>query len=330
MPGKIFMVIVAIYVMVINFSKVFFIKCFKKTDNIWKIYWDMGRNEKHTSSIFTDRFSPINREAIHGAGGWRALKIIYNYERDVLPKLKNNLAGILTKHWIGGMENRVAVTNRLKVSVQLLVHTLESFSKEKMIRLISIASGSAQAVIEAIKKYGRTNVRVVLIDDDITALEESKAMAEKAGFKTFIIELCENEKVSSAEIAIIKTQLADNSDQVKFVLVKARTSVFDKIAEIFPPHCVEMIGFMDYRPTKKAKELLSRIYNSLVKEGVLLTCNIKNNVERIFLFAVMLWPMIYRDENELSDIVVGGNFSPQKTTIYYEPCDIHGIVATQK
>ena len=74
------------------------------------------------------------------------------------------------------MHNRQAVANRLKIVINLLVRSLRKFSLEPEIRLLSIASGSAQAVVMAIKKSGLTNVRVVLIDNDRTAIDEAKRL----------------------------------------------------------------------------------------------------------------------------------------------------------
>jgi len=74
------------------------------------------------------------------------------------------------------MHNRQAVADWLKIVINLLVRSLWKFSLEPEIRLLSIASGSAQAVVMAIKKSGLTNVRVVLIDNDRTAIDEAKRL----------------------------------------------------------------------------------------------------------------------------------------------------------
>ena len=71
------------------------------------------------------------------------------------------------------MENRQAVTNRLKVLIDLLDKSLSGFSQESEIRLVSIASGSAQAVVEALKKTHNRNVKAILVDADSTAIDGS-------------------------------------------------------------------------------------------------------------------------------------------------------------
>ena len=117
-----------------------------------KILWDMGRDRNHISSFAFDRLSKFNRQAKYGAAGWRSLDLFYNYHEKIKPQLKGNFEGWITRHWIGKFENRQAVTNRFKVVIDLLVAALSEFPAEKEIRLLSIASGAAQEVIEAMKR----------------------------------------------------------------------------------------------------------------------------------------------------------------------------------
>jgi hypothetical protein len=58
-------------------------------------------------------------------------------------------------------------------------------------------------------------------------------------------------------------------------------------------------------------------------------CNINKNREKMFLDWLLLWPMIYRNENELADILIQGGFAPEKIQIIYEPFRIHGIAVVR-
>lgn len=265
-----------------------------------EILWTMGRDRRHVSSMFGDRFSRYNHQAKWGAAGWRALDIFYNYHEKVKPELGNNLEGWMTRQWIGKCENRQAVTNRLKIAINLLVDTFDGLPHEPEIRLLSIASGSAQAVVAAMKRRPDLNIRILLIDFDESALAEARKLVQESGLES------------------------------RFSYIVDTTRALDKACREFQPHIIEMIGFLDYRPHKKAIVLVDRIRNHLPAGGTFLTCNIHPNREKIFLDWILLWPMIYRTDVEFAEIMVGGGFAPDKVALIYEPFKIHGIAVCRK
>jgi hypothetical protein len=69
---------------------------------------------------------------------------------------------------------------------------------------------------------------------------------------------------------------------------------------------------------------------SISDGGLFLTCNIHKNSEKPFLDWAVLWPMIYRDEQEFADLLIEGGFAPEKIQIIYEPFRIHGIAVCRK
>lgn len=265
-----------------------------------EILWTMGRDTNHVSSSFVDRFSRYNHQAKYGAAGWRSLDLFYNYHHKVKPQLRDNLEGWVTRHWIGKFENRQAVTNRLKIAIDLLSDALAGFASEPEIRLLSIASGSAQAVVEAMKRHPDLNVKVLLIDFDESALNEARKLVHDSGLDD------------------------------RFSYRVDTTRAIEKASIEFRPHMIEMIGFLDYRPRLKAVSLISRIREQLPPGGVFMTCNIHPNREKIFLDWVLLWPMIYRTDKEFADVVVEGGFAPENVRLIYEPFKIHGIAVCKK
>lgn len=293
--------LVSIWAMISNFARAILSKISRKRKgSLPRILWEMGRDKEHISSFFVDRFSRFNHQAKWGAAGWRSLELFYNYHKRIKPQLNGNLEGFLTRYWIEKMENRQAVTNRLKLVIRLLSEAFLKFINEPEIRIISLASGSAQAVIEAMQKNPNLNIKALLIDVDSTAIEESKRLVELAGLKE------------------------------RFSFINNSAAILESICADFKPHIIEMVGFLDYRPDKKAVKLISRINNVLVEGGIFLTCNIRKNHEKVFLNWVLLWPMIYRDEKQLANLLVGGGFSPDNIQIIYEPFRIHGIGVCRK
>jgi hypothetical protein len=290
-----------LWAMVTNSSQALYRKAFtKRQDSFGKIYWELGRDPDHISSSCFDRFSRYNKMARVGAAGWRTLDLCYNYHKKVEPKLNGNFEGWLTRNWTGKIENRQAVANRLKVLVNLLVEAFSRFEDEKEIRLVSVASGSAQAVIEAIQRYPQKNIRAILIDADSTAVAEADRTVKASGLED------------------------------KFSIICNTSKCLEEVCGDFQPHIIEMVGFLDYRPKKKAIQLISRIKDHLPQEGIFLTCNIKKNREKIFLDWVMLWPMIYRNEQEFAELLIEGGFSPENIQLIYEPFKIHGIAVCRK
>lgn len=292
--------LVSVLAMITNLSQALARKMINGNNPVTRCLWDMGRDRSHFSSFAVDRFSRFNHQAKYGAAGWRSLDLFYNYHEKIKPQLNGGIESWITRHWIGKFENRQAVTNRLKISINTLVTAIKSFSKEKEIRLLSIASGSAQAVVDAMKKCPEQNVKVVLIDADASALEEAKRLIAEAGM----------------------------SD--RFTFVNDTTKTLDTVAGEFKPHIIEMVGFLDYRPRQQAIALIDRIRMRLPKDGIFITCNIRKNREKMFLDWVLLWPMVYRSEHELADVLIRGGFLPAKTKLIYEPFKIHGIAVCRK
>jgi len=312
--------VVSIWAMITNSAQIIFRLVGKDKSALWKAIavrdykkiskelmklwlctsWEMGRDPNHISSTFVDRFSRFNHQAKWGAAGWKSLDVFYNYWENVQPKLGSDLEGWLTRFWIERMENRQAVTNRLKIAVNLIADALVKFAKEPEIRLLSIASGSAQADIRAMQRHPRLNIKAVLIDSDQTALNEAKKAIQEAGLEE------------------------------RFTLILGKTDVLEDVCKTFHPHVVEMVGFLDYRPKHKAIELIGRIRNVLPKDGVFITCNICPNPEKIFLNWVLLWPMIYRTPAQLAGLILGGGFTAESVKLFYEPFEIHGIAVAVK
>lgn len=295
--------VVSFLAMLSNIIKIVLVKIFlRPKEKLVKILWEMGRSKKHYSSIFVDRFSKYNHQGKWGGAGWMSLELFYNYQTWLKPKLdeSNGVEKRLTEWWIGKMENRQAVANRLKIAVNLLVEALERIKDQGVgqIRLLSLASGSAQAVIEALKRVPNLDIKVKLIDNDPTAILEAKKN-------------------------IAKNNLTDI-----FEVIEGKTNLLEEVCHNFRPNVVEMVGFMDYRPKDKAISLTSRIREQLVDGGIFLTCNIAPNQEKIFLDWVLLWPMIYRTEEQLVEILTQGGF--EKIKIYQEPFQIHNIAWCEK
>lgn len=257
----------------------------------------LGPNLK-TNTFWVDGISPIWREIKEKAATWRALDIVYNHRFGK----RKNFEGKITDFWLNIL-NAQAVRNRLKLIKQKLKEKIERISQtESEIRLLSIASGSAQGVIEIMAEFKQKKcpIKAIFLDLDSTAIEHSKELAQKAG----IVE------------------------QITFINKGA--NVLEEAVKGFRPHIVELVGFLEYRPEEKAIKLIEKIYRLLLPGGVLLVSNICNNLEKPFLYYVINWPMIYRSTQELAEILIKGGFDAKNCKIICEPLKIHNLAICQK
>jgi SAM-dependent methyltransferase len=244
---------------------------------------------------FFDGISKNCREIKENAARWRALDIVYNYHKGD--------ENIFADFW-HDLRSSQATRNRLKLIKFLLLKNIEKiWQKGDEPRLISIASGSAQGVIEAIvaaKEKKGILVRCIFIDLDLTALEHAQKLAKKAGVESQII------------------------------FVNKTASIIGEVGKEFKPNLIEMVGFLEYRPDEKAIRLVNSIYQVLEKEGVFLVSQIAPNSESFFLREVINWPMIYRNPERLAKILSLGGFSLNQCVFYQEPLKIHYVVECKK
>ncbi|HFC76880.1 MAG TPA: class I SAM-dependent methyltransferase [Candidatus Moranbacteria bacterium] len=266
----------------------------KNGTDIGKMLYKMGRDPSHFSSPHFDGVSELCHRVKVGAAGFKSLDIFYNWKEKYKPNLDmNNTSDRVADLWIGGMENRQAVSNRQKIVINELVQAI-NIVDGKEARIFSLAGGDGQTIIKAIKKVGK-KVKVLLVDPDREALQAAKKNVEEAG-------------------------LADS-----FVIKRGLASTAKKLARDFRPHIFDVVGLLDYLDDGKVIEIIATAKRSLCQGGVLLTCNIINNKEREFLENVLLWDMIYRNPEKLGTLIAAGGFNSDNVKIICEPFKIHAV-----
>lgn len=218
----------------------------------------------------------------------RALHFVYNYDRE-------DARDRLDHFWLGNC-NAQAVRNRKKIAKELLKQEIrqQAHRRSGKIRILSLASGSAQAVIQAIAELkDEVLAEAYLVDRDPAALSMATALA--------------------------------NRHEVDDRLITRKTSVgrVARIGSEYEPHVVEMIGFLDYIRDEKARKYFKRIYGVLPAGGVFLTCNIFYNFEWPFTQFVVDWPMRYRSPKDILDLLKAADFKRRR--VVCEPQKIHGI-----
>lgn len=217
-----------------------------------------------------------------GAGRWPALEAVYNWE----PK-KKGLDGLLEAFWMN-VRSAQALRNRRLIVVSILRETVtKAIKRDGEARILSVACGSAQTVLEAVQ--GMQNVRILGIDIDPTAIEYSKKLAERYGV----------EDIKWREGNILSPK---------------------SLADEFDPNIIEVVGLFDYLSDKVIVGLLHRLGKMARPGTTLLTAHVHPNSEKFMLHSIVDWDMIYRPRAEFERLMCEGGL--EQAHYYAEP---HGI-----
>jgi ubiquinone/menaquinone biosynthesis C-methylase UbiE len=260
-----------------------------------QVYKLLGLPKPKINTFFFDGIGLACRKVKEYATTWKAMEIIYNH---IFPK-KLLLWGALDEFYWRGM-NCQALRNRYKLVKKEIYKAISEFPNEKEIKIISLASGAGQALIEVVAEFKKKGIfiRSKLVDFDANALEHAKNIAKQYGVED--------------RIEYSQKDIDGNEDYFKN----------------FNPNIVEMLGFLDYADQEKAINFVKKIYNILPNNGILITCNIAPNIEQYFLKWVIDWPMVYRKEKDLSEIAKKSGFNNYR--VVYEPMKIHGLLIAKK
>lgn len=202
--------------------------------------------------------------------------------------------------------NSKAVRNRLRLVKRELRKSIEKiYARKKDISILSIASGSARAIVEVLQSLPldfNGTISVTFLDKNPEALKYSKNLIE-SNFtsKKFLFNWIEGTAGS-----FLRSTSADRVD------------------------IIEMVGLLDYFDDQKAIDIFNNIHSKLNEGGIFITANIVDNAEQKFLKKVIGWEMIYRYAEDLQQLLIKAGFSQEKVYMFYEPLKIHTIAICNK
>ena len=249
------------------------------------------------ASPFFDWRGQANSTIRQNASGWKSLHQIYFYEVQKVP----SFGAQCDDFWVG-MMNAQAVRNRLRIVTRLIGDLLTEMSQYELpVRVASLACGSAPAVLSGIVQTAEEiPVSVYLSDYDPTAVEYIKETAEILGISDSVC--AETRDISHAVVKKLRLQ---------------------------KPNIVEMVGYLDYLDDERAIRLFKLILEAMVSNGVFVTANIMENVERRFLHTVINWPkMVYRTPEQVANLMIEAGFDDVRLQV--EPHHIHVVVWGRK
>ena len=239
-------------------------------------------------------------EVIEHATTHKAIEILY--KKGASHASRNSTQKFMKEFWFH-TNNAKAVRNRLQLVEKILKHTIKFLTdQQNKISILSIASGSARAVIET------------LYSPDILNKKISVRFLDK-----------------SAEAIKYSKELAGNLSRIyKIEWTTDTASNFPKYYRHEKPDIIEMVGLMDYFHDPWAIRILSLIYENLPANGTLITANIVPNAEQRFVSDVVGWKMIYRTPEDLIDLALAAGFDKDKIKIIREPLKIHAVLVAKK
>lgn len=232
-----------------------------------------------------------------------AIEVLYKHgERS---RSKTLLQKIFFKIWFA-TDNPKAVRNRLRlVTRELEKSILSAFLRKEKVEILSIAAGSARAILDSINHdyFKNKNISVTFLDKNPLANEYSKNLITEFDFP--------------------------HRYKLRWVVDNAKNFPnYFKDGE--NPDIVEMVGLMDYFDDDAVLGIFSVIYEKMAQGGVFVTSNIVDNHERKFVTKLVGWPMIYRKPEDFFRLATNAGFKPQDLQFYYEPFKIHFLMVAKK
>lgn len=234
-----------------------------------------------------DGSNPIVARIQNNGGNWQALDAMYN----LTPEDR-------LEPWLNIL-NIQAIYNR-KELVRSILEELFSANLGRDIRILELAAGSAQALLEAMENTEHSKVHAHLVDIDPVALQKAQGLARIHGVSNQVETTC------------------------------SRVLVAGSTARGFQPNIIEMVGLADYLPDRVMLRLLKQFCSWLPQGGIFVIGNVlTENPEEAFIHGPYRWPrMTYRTMQQLQNLAEQAGFSIQGSVM--EPHKIHGIVVAQK
>lgn len=241
---------------------------------------------------------------IEKATSHAAIEILY---KDGEPELSKSIIERFFYNLWFTTNNPKAVRNRLKIVERELVKALShlvSVHDKKDVRVLSVASGSARAIVDSIKKdsFLPLSLHITLLDKSEEALNYSRSLVDNANFP----------------------------DNFSFRWVSGTANSFPDFFQSEKPDIIETVGLMDYFDDEQVLRFFTTVFQNLPPNGIFITANISDNPERKFVTDLVGWKMIYREPESFIELAKKAGFNPQNIRIYYEPLQIHFVMVVQK
>jgi hypothetical protein len=244
------------------------------------------------------------KNIIEKATSHAAIEILY---KDGEPELsKSFVERFFYKLWFT-TNNPKAVRNRLKIverEIRKALNHLISDHLKSEVRILSVASGSARAIVDGIKgeTFSPLTLHITLLDKSEEALAYSRSLVDNAGFPS----------------------------NFSFRWVSGTANSFPDFFSNEKPDIIETVGLMDYFSDEQVLRFFTTVFQNLSSEGIFITANVSDNPERKFVTDLVGWKMIYREPESFIELAEKAGFNKENIQVYYEPLQIHFVMIASK
>lgn len=244
--------------------------------------------------------SDVNETKRHAAH-YVSMEIMYSFDHKLHWEkgIVNSISNFISQHF----KNPRALRNRLRLVKKTLETNITALDENK-ITIFSLGAGSARSLFETLNMLSAIERKkifnVFFVDKDADALSFAKRQAKLFPFRGDI------------------QYLHDDINNIQ---------TFSKNTE---PNIIEMVGLLEYMDDESVVSTLNTIFRALPQEGVLITSHINYNSEMRFVESIIEWPLIYRNRVEIEKIIRKSLFKKNKSTLEYEPLNVHAIITLRK
>ncbi len=189
--------------------------------------------------------------------------------------------------------NAKAARERARIVANLVSRFIFSTAEEHPVHIVSIASGSARAVLTGVKEAGR-RVGIKLIDSsEISLRYSSECLVAELGIEADVTCVLGNVKDISQHL--------EAEEMIDFA---------------------EAVGILDYFDDESTIRLLAQIKEHLAEGGMLIASNIMDNPAREFLHTAVGWrAMRYRTVEEFVDLFLRAGFGHYQLMVHVTPSE---------
>ena len=173
-------------------------------------------------------------------------------------------------------------------------------SNNHKLTIVSLGSGSASQLLHGITDNGLNinNIKVVLVDHDLRALNVGRKNVCQLGFEN-----------------VVKFQQMIVGRFLRKVATPASVDFF------------EMVGLADYFKDRQLQRYMDDIYITLAHGGLFLGSNISSLDEKLYAHGAACWPkMHYRSKIEIKNMLENAGFKE----IWIKPCGLYSVWVAQK
>lgn len=242
-----------------------------------------------------DLFCKTARSMRRAATSSTALDMVYDH---CVHKADGPTMAAVAKWYYNHLNTVIGGRNRLTLVRKEILDSIYHFVSQgkEEINVLSVACGSARAVLDAAKLVQDIKVNIYLVDWNEESLQSARAYATELG-------------------------IADQLQTKKCYANRAVTWL--QLQQGVQAHIVEVCGLIDYFTEEKTVELLALFGQVLAPNGRLITSQVAPTPEKEFLEVVVGWiGMYYRSLEQFQPLVEKAGY---ECRAYYDDTDTQVI-----